>query len=765
MLWVQQAELSDIQLDYIKKQYTHINEKNPDVPFQTYLELKGKIGIPYGDLQKVSKVLPTTYIEDRRIAPIFDTPKTSNMPLRDYQETAMQEILEYYAKGGTCFNLSGKCGCVDKDTEFLTLKGWKKISEYTKGDMVAQYTSTGGIEFVAPTQYIEDSVDKWIEIRRNGVIISKLSEEHRVVYRTSKGNIYEKLAGNLVKEQTNITYITNFYGNNLPGLAYTDNEIRLAVAISADANALAQSYKYRFNLKKPHKIRRLKWLLESLNIEYYYRERPDGFYVFEFTAKGITRGLVNLYGASTRQLAVISEEVLLWDGDRKSQFFTCNKDEADFVQYAFSSQGVNSNISICDRVGKPYTTNGKMYIRKSIEYTVVKSGYKSMALVFKSGKRTEGINDVCELINAKDGERKYCFTVPSGMFMARREGRIYVTGNSGKTYMLANLLAKLNTKVLIIANQRMLINQIATEITNVLGEAPNILSAKNTEIKDINVATSQFISQNAKVWYDIKEHIGLLVLDEAEALASNSVMRIFQRSPAKYRIFISATFTRSVDKRTGALTDFAGQTRILLENNVLIKPTIINVLCEEEFYPPMNKNMYTRAKIKFYNKPSINSKVLDVIKYSISKNRQVLVACDIIDKQIEIQDLCNNNGISARCLNGKTSESDRKTILEDYDSGKIKVILGLNVLNAGLSVPKISTIIRLSTSSSPEKLEQLIGRGQRDFLGKDGCYVIDFWFKGFKNKTRLQMYSLKERVEGWKVHTVQWQAFKDKYLK
>lgn len=445
MLWVRQEDLSSEQLAAIKRSYTHINPSNPDVPFMTYLELKGKIGMPYGNLNKIDRLFPSLLIDDKRIAPKFDTKKTSNMPLRDYQEVAMDKILAYYRNGGVSFNLSGKCG-------------------------------------------------------------------------------------------------------------------------------------------------------------------------------------------------------------------------------------------------------------------------------------------------------------------------------SGKTYMLANLLAKLNTKVLIIANQKMLINQISKEITNVLGESPNILSSKNTEIKDINVATSQFISQNAKVWYDIKEHIGLLVLDEAEALASNSVMRIFQRSPAKYRIFISATFSRSVDKRTGALVDFSGDTSIELDSNTLIKPTIINVLCEEEFYPPMNKNMYTKAKIKFFTKPSINSKVLDVIKYSVAKNRQVLVACDIIDKQIEIMDLCNNIGIPARCLNGKTSEANRNAILEDYDKGIVKVILGLNVLNAGLSVPRISTIIRLSTSSSPEKLEQLIGRGQRDFLGKDGCYVIDFWFKGFKNKVRLQMYSLKERVDGWKVHTVHWPTFKAKYL-
>lgn len=107
MLWVLKKDLTSAQESSIKRLYTHNNPNQPDNPFCTYLELKGKLGIPYGDKEKLTRILPNVHIEDKRIAPLFDKPKVSKLPLRDYQETAMTEILEYTSQGGTEFNLSG----------------------------------------------------------------------------------------------------------------------------------------------------------------------------------------------------------------------------------------------------------------------------------------------------------------------------------------------------------------------------------------------------------------------------------------------------------------------------------------------------------------------------------------------------------------------------------------------------------------------------------------------------------------------------------
>lgn len=47
-------------------------------------------------------------------------------------------------------------GCVDKDTEFLTPNGWKKISDYTDGDLVLQWNPDNSTQFVKPINYISE---------------------------------------------------------------------------------------------------------------------------------------------------------------------------------------------------------------------------------------------------------------------------------------------------------------------------------------------------------------------------------------------------------------------------------------------------------------------------------------------------------------------------------------------------------------------------------------------------------------------------------
>lgn len=325
--------------------------------------------------------------------------------------------------------------------------------------------------------------------------------------------------------------------------------------------------------------------------------------------------------------------------------------------------------------------------------------------------------------------------------------------------MLANIIAKLNTKVLIIAHLSVLIQQLSDELEEVLGEKPVVLNAKNKVLGDINIATSQFISQNPDVWYQIKNDIGLLVVDEAESLASKTTMRIFQRAYAKYHIFISATFSRSTDNRTGALIDFAGTKQIALINPKLLKPQVICVYCPEVFSAPINKSMYQKAKAKFFTRETLDTKIIEIVEASLKRGRQVLIACDVIPMQERLAEKLNNLGIPSDTFNGSTKAKDRTRILEEYNTGTIKVLLGLQVLNAGLSVPKISTIIRVSTPSSSEKLEQLIGRARRDYEGKDGCFIIDLFMKGFGNTSRMSLYKKKQRQEGWKLAQTTWEDF------
>jgi superfamily II DNA or RNA helicase len=326
---------------------------------------------------------------------------------------------------------------------------------------------------------------------------------------------------------------------------------------------------------------------------------------------------------------------------------------------------------------------------------------------------------------------------------------------SGKSFMLSYLLSKLKVRVLIIAHLSMLTNQLFQEASSALNADIRILDASNTELGDINIATSQFISRRPEIWKEIKKSIGLLVVDESESAASETTLRILQRSYAKYRIFISATFSRSVDERTEALTDLAGHKVISLERKDLLKPTVLGIECPEVFTAPQNPNFYKRAQTAFYRQyVSIDQKVLKIVIGSLKKGRQVLLVTDLIEQQEKYAAMLNAEGITTGILNGSTKASARKRILEEFDNENIKVLIGAAVLNAGISVPKIQVILRVSFPNSPEKLTQLIGRALRDFPGKQGAWFIDLQFRQGVFK-REQLY----RQAGFKYIKMPWAKF------
>ena len=338
---------------------------------------------------------------------------------------------------------------------------------------------------------------------------------------------------------------------------------------------------------------------------------------------------------------------------------------------------------------------------------------------------------------------------------------------SGKSVMLSAIIAELGVRTLIIAHLSMLTTQLQKEIEEFTDAKVTVLNSDNSELGDINIATSQFIAQHPEIWYQIKKHIGLIAVDEAESIGSETTLRILQRAHAKYRIAITATFTRSVDGRTPALRDMIGHKVITLQNNDLLKPTVIAVKCDEAFTPPKNKNLYKRALISFFKRnTSIDQKINIIVVASLKKKRQVLIATDLTDFQNRYAENLVALGYSVAVVNGSTSKKDRDKILEQYNKGKIDVLLGFGVLNAGLSIPRISTIIRVSTPGNLEKLEQLIGRGRREYDGKEGMWFIDLIFTGFRyaSEKRIAFYNKQARKEGWKYALTSWEKFYEKLI-
>lgn len=356
-----------------------------------------------------------------------------------------------------------RAGCVDRDTEFFTGKGWKKISEYEDGDMVLQFNSDWTAELVKPQQYIKEPCDEMNGIISKYGVNMILSDEHRVIYidtshnkEWGKQNILEIKCNEMIERHRKNS--KGFYGKFITTFKFkgrdykyfsSDDEIRLYMAVLSDGHIVNDNTKYIvMNLKKERKKERLVSLLNSLGIKYVEYKRKDGYteYRFHFD-KCSKRFDFELLDMCEHDRQVLFDEIPYWDGyyekfikSGRVVFFTTVKHNADFIQLLGASLNMRGVIEQDNRVGREKVLNkGKSYIMKTICYSV---GFTNRTYV-SIGSHSKPENRLLNLYNYKtpDGY-KYCFVVPSGMLVLRRGDRIFITGNSGKSHTMLEYIKK-----------------------------------------------------------------------------------------------------------------------------------------------------------------------------------------------------------------------------------------------------------------------------------------------------------------------------------
>lgn len=348
--------------------------------------------------------------------------------------------------------LTGKAGCVDCDTEFFNGHEWKRIADFEQGDKVLQYNDDGTAELVSPLVYVKSPCDKLWHFKTKYGLDQCLSDDHNVYYQTSKGNSTMKKFCEIRKmhESSKQGFSGRFYRTfryDGHGIDLTDAEIELMCAVICDGSFYYDNRDgdysnrpsngtCRFHIKKDRKKANLRFIFKECGLEYReVKSVNDGYTDFYVTPPRHEKYFSDFwYGCNNRQLNIICDNVLFWDGhcdrDGRRSFSTTVKESADFVQFAFSATGRSATIYIDNRSGQKYQTNGKEYIRKSNYYDVRISDRKMSGMTGKNGGKTK-----IEEYATKDGFM-YCFTVPSHKWVMRRNNKIVVTGNSGKSTWL-----------------------------------------------------------------------------------------------------------------------------------------------------------------------------------------------------------------------------------------------------------------------------------------------------------------------------------------
>lgn len=423
--------------------------------------------------------------------------------------------------------LTGGAGCVDCDTEFFTGIGWKRIADYQEGDLVLQYKQDGTAELVEPLAYFKNQCDYLWHFETKHSINQTVCDKHRIIYKWGNHEgLHETNVLELKqKSENNINwdgkFITQFFHFG-HGIKLTDEQIRVMVAVMADGrystweNPNSISTHCCIRLKKGRKILRLRELLSAANIEYSEIVDKYGVTIFKFYAPERRK----IYGedwwnVNQHQAKIIYEEVVNWDGGtiksrvnkrEKPCFRTTEKQSADYIQYIFIINGWQSTIINCNK------SPSRQNIKKIVYFVTTKHNNLS-GLCFDN---REGIIKTQFVPVATTDGYKYCFTVPSGMLVLRREDCVFVTGNCGKTSSVKAVVEMLEQ------------NNIDYLLLTPTGiSAKRLKEATGRPTSTIHRALSRGLLQ---------EFNGVLILEESSMVGSHLLSTVFSQINRKCKI-------------------------------------------------------------------------------------------------------------------------------------------------------------------------------------------------------------------------------------
>lgn len=338
--------------------------------------------------------------------------------------------------GGIVIEIFGPSSCVDGDTEFFSPLGWKKISEYNKEKVLQYNIETGLGEFVTPIKYIKEKTN-FLYHFKSKLLDQCLSPNHMVLYKPKEkpnrpNNFIKITAQEMVdRHEKNLAgfqgyFITSFKLKEKQGINVPDIFIRIAIMSIADGTFPSKNFKgfCSLNIKKQYKKERAIALLKQAGISYTYSENKNGYLRISYYDP-----IVNykefppfFYECNNKQFKIIAEEVTYWDGDRNNAFFTTFKNNADFIQTVFTVCGKRASMYVDNRKNKPITYTVRYYDKIYASITNKKNKCKINKIVPKDGFQ-------------------YCFQVPSENLVLRRNNRIFITGNSGKSALLSEISA------------------------------------------------------------------------------------------------------------------------------------------------------------------------------------------------------------------------------------------------------------------------------------------------------------------------------------
>lgn len=338
--------------------------------------------------------------------------------------------------------------CVDFETEILTLQGFKRYDEVSIGDRILAFD-------IDQNEVVEDSVQDIIVSNEETEVImfksptfdSASTLNHRWVVCESDESPRIKYTQNIYNNRWPDYPILRVADNSLSGIDWSDDYIHLLGWIMTDGSYSSQYYGIQlFQTTRREKNAAIYYamidLLGRLGIEYtdtcsdgyyhtIYLKKTEWLYkVFtEFSSRTLTFDFVSTL--SQHQCEILMWAMIEGDGtlgdDGSNITFTCNTvQRRDVFQYIAFRAGYATNSYTTTAEQANRWTNGKIYDSLTNKNPVnVRHDYYTISVLrFKRAQIYPHHKSKYVVPGV------WCVTTNTHTWVARRNGKVYITGNS-----------------------------------------------------------------------------------------------------------------------------------------------------------------------------------------------------------------------------------------------------------------------------------------------------------------------------------------------
>lgn len=299
-------------------------------------------------------------------------------------------------------------------------------------------------------------------------------------------------------------------------------------------------------------------------------------------------------------------------------------------------------------------------------------------------------------------------------------GTIVLPCGAGKTVVGMTIMSMLKTSTLIVTTNISAVHQWIDELldkTDLTRDDIAEYTGENKEIKPVTVATYQVLTWRPNKEGDYphfklfkERNWGLIIYDEVHMLPA-PVFRVTAEIQAIRRVGLTATLVRE-DGCEGYVFSLVGPKRYDVPWKELeVSGWIADAECIElRVDLPMEKEIdYAVADSRSKHRiASENPEKIEIVKELVSRfpEDKILIIGQYIDQLHQIAEM-----LKVPIITGKTKNSERDVIYQQFRNGDIRVLVVSKVANFAIDLPDASMAIQVSgTFGSRQEEAQRLGR-------------------------------------------------------